>query len=145
LGIHLNTLVSILGPPLLAVVTDTWDMHQCENVAERIVSSARSSTGRTRVQDVGTRMEYTTHGGLVVEPQNHPALRSAGFTELKPQYSAVLFRQESEVTRGVIAKDPSSRSNFVKRVWPSDEKPRSWSILSLPEWIGFMYLWVVLV
>jgi hypothetical protein len=26
-------------------------------------------------------MWYATHGGLVVEPQNHPALRKAGFDE----------------------------------------------------------------
>jgi hypothetical protein len=29
----------------------------------------------------GAHMEYTTHDGFVVEPQNHPVLRMLGFIE----------------------------------------------------------------
>jgi hypothetical protein len=34
-------------------------------------------------------MRCATCGGLVVEPQNHPALRMMGFAEFGPQNSAV--------------------------------------------------------
>jgi hypothetical protein len=34
-----------------------------------------------------TRTQYDTHGGLVVEPQNHPALRMVGFAQFGPQNS----------------------------------------------------------
>jgi hypothetical protein len=36
----------------------------------------------------GTRTQYDTHGGLVVELQNHPALQMAGFAEFGPHNSA---------------------------------------------------------
>jgi hypothetical protein len=52
----------------------------------------------------GTRMLYVTHGALVVESQNHPALRMAGFTEFGPQNSAVRFWRETKAARGAIAK-----------------------------------------
>jgi hypothetical protein len=39
----------------------------------------------------GTCMRCTTHDGLVVEPQNHPTLRMAGFAEFEPQNSVVRF------------------------------------------------------
>jgi hypothetical protein len=36
-------------------------------------------------------MQYATHDGLVVEPQNHPALCMAGFVEFGPQYHPALW------------------------------------------------------
>jgi hypothetical protein len=48
-------------------------------MAERAVLSARSWTGGIRVQDVGTRTQCDTYGGLVVEHQNQPTLRMMGF------------------------------------------------------------------
>jgi hypothetical protein len=55
----------------------------------------------------GTRMRYATQSGLMVEPQNHPALLMAGFTKFGPQNSMLRFWWESEVARGVIAKGAS--------------------------------------
>jgi hypothetical protein len=46
-------------------------------------------------------MRYTTYDGLVVEPQNHPALWMADFAEFGPQNSAVQFWLESETTHGI--------------------------------------------
>jgi hypothetical protein len=46
------------------VVADTWDTNGHEDVAEQIMSSARSWTSGTCVQDVGTRMEYATRNGF---------------------------------------------------------------------------------
>jgi hypothetical protein len=43
------------------MVTGTWDTHQREDVAERIVLPAQSRTKGTRVPDVGMHMEYATH------------------------------------------------------------------------------------
>jgi hypothetical protein len=62
---------------------------------------------------------------------------------VEPQNSVVRFRRGLEAARGVIAKGALRRSNFVKSVWSSDEKHRSWSILPLVEWIESMYLGVV--
>jgi hypothetical protein len=74
-------------------------------------------------------MRYVTHGGLVVESQNHPALRMAGFTEFGPQNSVVQFWRETKAARGAIVKGASRRSNFVWIMWLSDTYFRSWSIL----------------
>jgi hypothetical protein len=60
------------------------------------VLPTRSRTVRTPIQDMGTHIRYATHGGLVVEPQNHLALLMAGFIEFGPQNSTIRFRRESE-------------------------------------------------
>jgi hypothetical protein len=46
------------------------------------------------------------------------------------------FRRELVAARGVIAEGASRRSNSVWRTWPSDRKPRSWSISPPVELIG---------
>ena len=79
----------------------------------------------------------------VVEPPEHLALRAIGFAEFGPQKSVMWFRRESKATCGVIVKGALRQSNFVKRVWLSDEKPRCSPILPLAAWIGSMYLGVV--
>jgi hypothetical protein len=89
------------------------------------------------------RMQYSSHGSLVVEPQNHLVLGTAGFTEFGPQNSVVRFRRESGVARGIIAKDASRRNNFVWSMWSSDAYFKSWSILPLVKWMSSMYLRVV--
>jgi hypothetical protein len=53
-------------------------------------------------------MKCTTRDGLVVKPQNHPALRMAGFTEFVPQNSVVQFPWELEAAHGVIVKGASN-------------------------------------
>jgi hypothetical protein len=46
--------------------------------------------------------------------------------------------REPVAVRGMIAEGASRQSNSVWRMWPSDRKPKSWSI-SLPvEWIDSM-------
>jgi hypothetical protein len=70
-------------------------------------------TSETHVQDVGMRMWYATHDGLVVDPQNHPALWMANFAEFGPQNLAMWFRRESEASCGIMAKGASRQSNFV--------------------------------
>jgi hypothetical protein len=47
-------------------------------------------------------------------------------------------RNQCVVARGVTTKVASRRSNFVWSVWSSDRKHRTWSILSLTEWIYSM-------
>jgi hypothetical protein len=97
---------------------------------EWAVLSAPSRTGGTRVQDVRACTRCDTHGGLVIEPQNHPALRMEGFGEFGPKNSVAAC--------GVIAKRASRQCNFVWSAWPSYRKPRSWSILPLAEWVDYM-------
>jgi hypothetical protein len=47
------------------------------------------------------------------------------------------------MTPSVITDGASTRSNFVKSPWMSDEKSRSWFIFPLGKWIGYMYIRVV--
>lgn len=81
-------------------------------------------------------MEYATHRGSVVEPQICPSLRFVGFTGFGPQNPVVRFQEESREAHGVVTKSAARQSNFVKSVWPSDKKFRSWSILIMAEWIS---------
>jgi hypothetical protein len=53
----------------------------------------------------GMRLEYATHDNFMVDSQNHSTLWMMGFTKFEPKNLAARFRCESEVTRGVIAKD----------------------------------------
>jgi hypothetical protein len=46
-------------------------------------------------------------------PQNHPALRMAGFAEFGPQNSVVAVPEGTVVAHGVIAEGASRRSNSV--------------------------------
>jgi hypothetical protein len=62
----------------------------------------------------------------------------AGFAEFGPQNSAMVVLVGIGAAHGITAKGASTRSNFVWSVWLSDGKPRSWSILSLAEWIDSM-------
>jgi hypothetical protein len=79
----------------------------------------------------------------VLEPQNHPTLQFACFTGFEPQNPMVRFLLESEAARGVIMKGALMQSYFVKNMSSSDRKSRSWSILSLAEWISSMFLGVL--
>lgn len=81
---------------------------------EQIVLPTQSWIGGIRVQDMGMRLEYATHDNFMVDSQNHPMLWMVGFTKFEPKNLAVRFRCESEVTRGVIAKDELRQSNFMK-------------------------------
>jgi hypothetical protein len=42
------------------------------------------------------RTRCDTHDGLVVEPQNHPALRMTGFTEFGPQNSVAAVQEGTD-------------------------------------------------
>jgi hypothetical protein len=55
--------------------------------------TARSRTGGTHDQDIRMRTRCDTHDDLVVEPENHSALRMAGFAEFGPQNSVVAIPQ----------------------------------------------------
>jgi hypothetical protein len=46
------------------------------------------------------------------------------------------FQREPVAARGVITEGASWRSNSLGRMWPSNRKPRSWSISPPVEWIG---------
>jgi hypothetical protein len=71
-------------------------------------------------------MSCTTHGGLVVEPQNRPVLRTTGFSiEFVLKTQRWQFQRESKATHGVITEGPSRPSNSVWRVWLLDQNPRS--------------------
>jgi hypothetical protein len=70
-------------------------------------------------------------------------LQFTGFVGFGPQTPMVQFCRESGATHDVVTKGASRRSNFVKSVWPSNRYSRSWSILPLGEWIGYVYLGVV--
>jgi hypothetical protein len=79
----------------LAVVTDTWETHRREDVAEQIVSPSRSRTGGTRVQDVGWRVWSTLLTVVsVVEPQNHQCYRGR-FRRVWASKPSVLHRSVS--------------------------------------------------
>jgi hypothetical protein len=56
-------------------------------------------------------------------------VESCRLTGARPQNLATLFQRESKETRGIIMKDLSRRSNFVKRVWLSGRHIKNWSIL----------------
>jgi hypothetical protein len=45
------------------------------------------------------------------------------------------FQREPMVACGITTKGVSRRSTFMWSAWPSDQKPRSLSILPLEEWI----------
>jgi hypothetical protein len=60
------------------------------------VSLARSRTSGTHVLDVGMRTRCDSLGGLVVDPQNHPALLMVGFAEFGPQNSAVVVPEGTD-------------------------------------------------
>jgi hypothetical protein len=53
------------------------------------------------------------------------------------------FWREPVEVRGITVKGVSRRSNFVWSVWPSDRKPRSWSLLPLAEWMDSLQIGVV--
>lgn len=94
------------------------------------------------------RSKITSYAGLgfrvyVVEPQDRPAWQFMDFAGFGPQNPAAQFWRESNTTRGVIGKDASRWSNFMKTTCPSDQNSKSWSSSSLVEWIGYMYLGVV--
>jgi hypothetical protein len=58
-------------------------------------------------------MRCATRDSLVVKPQNHLALRMAGFTEFGPKNSTVQFLWELKAAHGIITKGVSKRCNFV--------------------------------
>jgi hypothetical protein len=60
-------------------MADTWDTHSYEDVADRVMLTTWSRTGGTCFQNVGDEHAVRYSRGLVVEPQNHTALRMAGF------------------------------------------------------------------
>jgi hypothetical protein len=98
---------------------------------------AWSRTGETRVWSWRTRTWCSTHsgfGGLGLKI----TLRMTSFAEFGPQNSVVAVLEEPVATRGITMKGASRRSNFVQSAWPSDQKPMSWSISPLVEWIGSM-------
>jgi hypothetical protein len=80
---------------------------------------------------------------LLVEPQNHLALQRASFVGFRPQNLLVRFRREPATTHGIDTKGASWRSNFMKRVWPSDQEFLEFIHFALSEWISSMYLGVV--
>jgi hypothetical protein len=59
-------------------------------------------------------MEYATHGGLVVEPQNHPTLWMTGFPKFGPQNSMVHLLRESKATRGAFTKGASRQATSCR-------------------------------
>jgi hypothetical protein len=71
-------------------------------------------------------------------PQNHLALRMAGFAMFRPQNSVVAVLVGIGGGTWHHSSGASRQSNFVWSVWPSNQKLRSWSISPLVEWIDSM-------
>jgi len=120
-------------------VADTWDTHLCEDVVEWTVLPAWSRTSGTHVWSWRTCTRCGAHGrfgGLGLKTTQRYGclvLLSLGLKTRRWR-----FRREPVAARGVIAEGASRRSNSVWRTWPSDQKPRSWSISPPVEWIGSM-------
>jgi hypothetical protein len=88
------------------VVADTWDTHSREDVVERAVSSTRSRTDRTSVQDVRDAHAVRYSWWLILEKP--PSSTDSGFsTGLGLKTRWLRFRRESEAARGVIANGAS--------------------------------------
>jgi hypothetical protein len=71
------------------MVADIWDTHSRKDIVEWTVLPVGTRTSRTRVWSWRTRIRCDTHGGLVLKPQNHPALRMSGFALFGPQNSVM--------------------------------------------------------
>jgi hypothetical protein len=87
---------------------------------------------------MGTCTWCDTHGSLVVEPQNHPALQMSSFTEFEPQNSDVVVPEGTSGgtwrhSEGCI----KAKQLRVERM-AIRSKTRSWSIFPLVEWIYSM-------
>jgi hypothetical protein len=113
--------------------------HLCEDVVEWTVLPAWSRTSGTRVWSWRTCTRCGTHGrfgGLGLKTTKRYGclvLLSLGLKTRRWR-----FWREPVAACGVTVEGASRRSNSVWRTWPSDQKPRSWSISPSVEWIGSM-------
>jgi hypothetical protein len=119
----------------------TTEVKVMQARADGLMLSARSRTGGTRhVQDVGGEhtVRYSRQfGGLGLKTTKRYGWRillSLGLNTRRRR-----FQGESVAARGITSKGASSQSNFVPSVWPSDRKPRSWSISS-PRVVDKLYV-----
>jgi hypothetical protein len=121
------------------MLTDSWDTHLCEDVVEWTVLPAWSRTSGTRVWSWRSCTRCGAHGrfgGLGLKTTQRYECLVLLSLELKTRRWR--FWMEPVATRGVIAEGASRWSNSVWTTWPSDQKPRSWSISPPVEWIGSM-------
>jgi hypothetical protein len=124
-----------------ATVADTWDTHSREDMVEWTVLLAWSRTGGTRVYRRGGRAwGAVLMTSLVVRASKPPNTLDGGFcwvwaSKLDGGGSRGNRLRHVAWSRGGGA---SRRSNSLWKTWPSDRKPRSWSISPPVEWIGSM-------